>query len=245
MLPEVKKEYNVDFTIANAENAAGGFGLTPKVAQELYSYGIDLLTTGNHIFNKKEIFKIIDEEKRLLRPLNYPEGVPGRGSCIVNLKDDIYLGIINLSGRVFIENLDCPFRRVLPEINKIKQKTNVIIVDMHGEATSEKIAMGWYLSGKVSAVVGTHTHVQTADERIFPTGTAYITDIGMTGPKDSIIGIKIDKIIKRFLTQIPLRMEVAKGPGIFCGVIIDIDEKEGKARDIKRIQLSLEERRAA
>ncbi|MEW6097379.1 MAG: TIGR00282 family metallophosphoesterase [bacterium] len=239
LLPKIKQEYQIDFCVANGENVAGGFGLTEKTAKEVFSGGVNVLTSGNHIWNKKEVFQIIEEEN-ILRPLNYPPGVPGRGYNFYKVKNDI-LAVINLSGRVFIDELDCPFQVVLPEITKIREKTKNIIVDMHAEATSEKIAMGWYLDGKVSAVIGTHTHVQTADERILPEGTAYITDAGMTGPRDSVIGVKKEIIIKKFLTQIPLRFEVAKGTGQICAVIVEIDTHTGKAKSITRIQQILEE----
>jgi len=239
LVPKIKQEYQIDFCIANGENAAGGFGLTQKTAKEIFSAGIDSITSGNHIWDKKEVYQIIEDEN-ILRPLNYPPGVPGRGYNFYKVKNDI-LAVINLSGRVFVDELDCPFRAVISEINKIKEKTKNIIVDMHAEATSEKIAMGWYLDGKVSAVIGTHTHVQTADERILPEGTAYITDVGMTGARDSVIGVKKEIIIKRFLTQIPLRFEVAKGIGQICAVVVEIDSDTGKAKSIIRIQQILEE----
>lgn len=240
LLPEIRQEYQIDFCIANGENIAGGFGLTQKTAKEVFSAGVDTLTSGNHIWNKKEVEQIIEEEN-ILRPLNYPIGVPGRGYNFYQVKDDL-LAVINLAGRVFIGELDCPFRVILSEITQIREKTKNIIVDMHAEATSEKIAMGWYLDGKVSAVIGTHTHVQTADERILPEGTAYITDVGMTGPRDSVIGVKKELIIKKFLTQIPLRFEVAKGVGQLCGVLVEIDTFTGKAKNITRIQQILEEK---
>lgn len=234
LLPEIRQEYQIDFCIANGENAAGGFGLTQKTANEIFAAGVDTITSGNHIWDKKEIYQII-ENKNILRPLNYPPGVPGRGYDFYKVKDTL-LSVINLSGRVFIDELDCPFRVVLPEITKIREKTHNIIVDMHAETTSEKVAMGWYLDGKVSAVIGTHTHVQTADERILPEETAYITDVGMTGPRDSIIGVKKEIILKRFLTQIPLRFEVAKGIGQIGAVVVEIDTFTGKAKSINRIQ---------
>lgn len=232
-LPGIKQEYRIDFCIVNGENAAGGFGITPPLVEEISASGVDLITGGNHIWEKKEVYQIIEDE-RLLRPLNYPIGVPGRGAGLFTLKEGL-LGVINLSGRVFIKELDCPFRTVLPEIERLRQKTPSIIIDIHAEATSEKVAMGWYLDGKVSAVLGTHTHVQTADERILPQGTAYITDVGMTGPMDSVIGIKKEIVLKRFLTQIPARFEVAKGPYQFCGVVVEINAQTGKACHIERI----------
>jgi hypothetical protein len=240
VLPEIKKKECIDLCIANGENLAGGFGITVKVADQMYATGVDVITGGNHIWNKKEIYSIIEEDERLLRPLNYPSGVPGRGSNIYSV-NNTRICVINLCGRIFMENLDCPFRTVIAEIEEIHKQTSNIIVDFHAEATSEKIAMGLYLDGMVSAVIGTHTHVQTADERVLPKGTAYITDVGMTGPKDSIIGIKSETIIKKFLTLMPLRFEVQKkGIGIFCGVIVEIDDTTGKALSIKRIQKEVE-----
>lgn len=240
LLPQVRQSEQIDFVVANGENAAGGFGLTPKIARQIFSYGVDCLTSGNHIWSKKEIYQIIDEEERLLRPLNYPKGVPGRGSSFFKLAKGDSLAVINLSGRVFLQELECPFRTAKEEIKRIREHTHNIVIDIHSEATSEKIALGWYLDGQVSAIIGTHTHVQTADEKILPGGTAYITDIGMTGPTDSVIGVKKDIAIRRFMTQLPLRLETADGAGRFCGAIVEIDKSTGKAKDIKRIQLSLE-----
>lgn len=242
LVPDLRKEKRIDFIIANAENAAGGFGLTQKVAMELLGYGIDVLTGGNHIWSKKEIYQLLEEDGRVLRPLNYPEGVPGRGYTILKGKDGD-LAVVNLCGRVFLANLNCPFRAIMEEIDHIHSKTRCIFVDMHAEVTSEKIAMGYFLDGKVSAVIGTHTHVQTADERILPGGTAYLTDVGMTGPKDSVIGIKKEIILKRFLTSMPLRMDVAKGNGLFSGAIVHIDDGTGKAVGIERLRFEVDEER--
>lgn len=238
MLPRFKQEEKIDFCIANGENLAGGFGITPAVAKQVYAAGVDVLTGGNHIWSKKEIYQIIDEDERILRPLNYPIGVPGRGGHIYTVNNQ-QIGVISLCGRVFMNNLDCPFRTVMLEIERMRVETPNIIVDFHAEATSEKIAMGLYLDGLASAVIGTHTHVQTADERILPQGTAYITDIGMVGAKNSVIGVDSDIIIKRFLTSLPLQFEPTKtGPGIFCGVIIEInsDGITPNALSIKRVQ---------
>ncbi|MDI6736105.1 MAG: TIGR00282 family metallophosphoesterase [bacterium] len=240
LIPQIKQDYKIDFCIANGENAAGGFGLTQKTADEIFNGGVDVITSGNHIWNKKEVFQIIENE-HILRPLNYPPGVPGRGYNIYNVQDNL-LAVINLAGRVFVDELDCPFRTVLPEIIKIREKTLNIVIDMHAETTSEKVAMGWYLDGQVSAVIGTHTHVQTADERILPQGTAYISDMGMTGPRDSVIGVKTEIILKRFLTQIPLRFDVAKGVGQLGGVVVEIDTSTGKAKSIIRVQKFLEKK---
>lgn len=238
LVPKIQKEENLDFIIANAENAAGGIGLTPKIAEQLFSSNIDVLTSGNHIWDKKEILEYIAKETRVLRPCNYPPGVPGAGAAVIS-RGNKKLGVLNLSGRVFMKNLDCPFRTVLKEIEELKDRVKAIAVDMHAEATSEKIAMGWFLDGKVSAVFGTHTHVQTADERVLPGGTAYITDIGMAGSRDSVIGVKKELILERFLTQMPLRQEVAKDDVVLQAVVVDIDEETGKAVSIKRLSLSL------
>jgi metallophosphoesterase (TIGR00282 family) len=238
LLPKIQKDEELDFIIANAENAAGGIGLTPKVAEELFLYNIDVLTSGNHIWDKKEILEYIARQRRILRPCNYPPGVAGVGATVIS-RGNKKLGVLNLSGRVFMKNLDCPFRTALKEIEELKEKVKVIVVDMHAEATSEKIAMGWFLDGKVSAVFGTHTHVQTADERILPNGTAYITDIGMAGSRDSVIGVKKELILERFLTQMPLRQEVAKDDLLLQAVVADIDKETGRAVSIKRLSLSI------
>ena len=231
-LSEITKQEGIDLVIANGENAAGGFGLTPEVCHEILAIGIDVITSGNHIWDRREIYDVIDTMS-ILRPANFPPGVPGRGYLIHETKNGIKVGIVNLQGRVYMTNLDCPFRKSDKILEEIKKETPIIIVDFHAEITSEKIAMGWYLDGKVSAVIGTHTHVQTADARILDEGTAYITDIGMTGPRDSVIGIRKDVILKRYLTAIPLRFEVAKEDLIMSYAILDIDNKTGKAVSIK------------
>ncbi|MGQ9630594.1 MAG: TIGR00282 family metallophosphoesterase [bacterium] len=236
LLPGLRDEWGVDFFIANGENASGGIGLTPQNARELLDAGIHVITSGNHIWDKKEILKTLDEEPRILRPANYPPGVPGRGA-IVSRVGGLKVGVMNISGRVWIANLDCPFRVARREAQSLAEETGIIIVDMHAEATSEKMALGWYLDGLVSAVIGTHTHVQTADERILPGGTAYITDAGMTGAMDSIIGMRKDIVIDRFLYQIPKRYEAARKDAWLCGVIVDIDDGTGRARGIRRIRL--------
>ncbi|TKJ31924.1 metallophosphoesterase [bacterium (candidate division B38) B3_B38] len=228
--------YQIDFSIANIENAAGGFGLTPEIAERLFSLGLNVLTSGNHIWDRKEIVDYIKKEKRLLRPANYPPSIPGSGSYVGTSRHGVKVGVINLSGRIFMKSLDCPFQVSKREITEVKRYTNNIIVDFHGEATSEKVAMGWYLDGEVSAVIGTHTHVQTSDERILPQGTAYITDVGMTGSFDSVIGITKEVAIKRFLTQMPIRFSVAKNDKKVSAVILTIDDYSGRALDIRRIQ---------
>jgi metallophosphoesterase (TIGR00282 family) len=236
LLPGLREEYSLDFVIANAENAAGGSGITPRIARELFGLGIDVLTSGDHVWKKKEIFEVIDKEKRVLRPLNFSPQAPGRGSGIFLSASGEKIGIINIVGRVFMEAQDCPFRKAYEELAALGQQANVIIVDVHAEATSEKVALGWYLDGKVSAVLGTHTHIQTADERILPAGTAFITDVGMSGPLDSVIGRRIEDVLVRFLSGVPHRFEVASGNVQLQGVVLDIDEKTGKARSITRIQ---------
>ena len=239
LLPELKKEHALDFVIANAENASGGSGIIPKVADELFASGVDVLTSGDHIWKRKEIFELINKEDRILRPLNYPDFPPGRGSNIFKTKDGKKIGVINVNGRVFMDALECPFKSSLAAVVELSGETKVIIVDIHAEATSEKVALGWYLDGKVSAVLGTHTHIQTADERILPQGTAYLTDVGMCGPYDSVIGRKIENVLERFLTSLPVRFEVAQGNIQLCGAVLDIDEKTGRARSIVRIQRKL------
>lgn len=239
LLPELKKEHNLDFVIANGENAAGGSGITLKVAEELFDTGIDVLTSGDHIWKKKEIFEFINQEERILRPINFPMGAPGKGFGIFKAKNGMLVGVINVNGRVFMEALECPFRTSLKAQEELSKEAKVIIVDMHAEATSEKVAMAWYLDGKVSAVLGTHTHIQTADEKILPNGSAYITDVGMTGPYDSVIGRRVEDVLERFLTSIPVRFEVADGNVQLHAVVLDIDEITGKARSIVRIQKKL------
>jgi metallophosphoesterase (TIGR00282 family) len=211
-LPGLLEELHIDLVLANGENAAGGFGVTPKIVKELINSDIDLLTSGNHIWDKRDILGFLDNQKVLLRPANYPNGVPGRGSSLVEAKNGIMVGVINVSGRVFMDDIECPFKTSLKENEKLRAATSIVIVDFHAEATSEKEALGWYLDGKVSAVVGTHTHVQTADERVLPNGTAYITDLGMTGAMDSVIGIEKSIAIERFLTGLPKTMSICREP---------------------------------
>lgn len=239
LLPELKKEFNLDFVIANAENAAGGSGITPKVAEELFNYSVNILTSGDHIWKKREIMELINQEPRILRPVNFPPGAPGRGWELFKVKDNFRIGVMNVQGRVFMEALDCPFRTARQAQEELSKDTKLIIVDIHAEATSEKVALGWYLDGKVSAILGTHTHIQTADEKILPAGSAYITDVGMTGSVDSVIGRRIEDVLERFLTSIPVRFEVAKENIQLQGVVLDIDENTGKARSIVRIQKKL------
>lgn len=229
--------HRVDLVIVNGENAAGGFGITEETGRELFSQGVHVITSGNHIWDKKDSVGYLDAEQRLIRPANYPPGTPGRGSTIAVTSGGVKVGILNLEGRVFMNNLDCPFRTADKEIERLKAQTPIVIVDIHAEATSEKSSLGWYLDGRASAVIGTHTHVQTADERILPGGTAYITDAGMTGAFDSVIGVRKDEPIQKFLTQLPAKFEVAKKDIRLNGVFLVIDEKEGRAVSIERINV--------
>lgn len=235
-VPGMKASGEVDGVIANAENAAGGSGIIEKVARELFAQGCDVITLGDHAWDKREVYPYLATEGRMLRPANFPPGTPGKGSCVVEIKG-VKIGVITLLGRVFIKySTDCPFRTLDVLVNELRQQTPNIIVDMHAEATSEKVAIGWYADGRVSAVLGTHTHIQTADEKILPKGTAFITDVGMTGPYDSVIGQIKERIIERYLTGLPNKFEVANTPATLCGVIVDIDERTGKARSIQRVQ---------
>ena len=235
--PLVERE-DIDLVIANAENAAAGFGVTKDIGDTILEAGVDVMTSGNHIWAKKEVVPYITAEPRLLRPANYPAGVPGRGSYVARTGDGRDVGVINVMGRVFMANIDDPFTVVLQEIEAMRGRTRVIIVDFHAEATSEKVAMGWHLDGKVTLVVGTHTHVQTADERILPNGTAYLTDAGMTGPHDSIIGMEREPALARFLNGMPSRFEPATGNPRVNGVIVDADDKTGRALAVRRISYS-------
>ena len=239
-LPVVFKKYDVDYCVANVENAAGGFGVTKDVCDEILDMGVDCLTSGNHIWDKKEIIGVIDLIPQLLRPLNYPARQPGRGSHVGKGKrSKAPVATLNLSGRVFMNGaMDDPFALGLKEIERLREEAKVILVDMHGEASSEKTAIASYFDGLVSAVVGTHTHVPTCDHRILPRGTAYCTDLGMTGPYDSIIGVEKDAVIHRFLTGMPSRFETAKGDPRFAAAVVDVDEQTGRARSIDRMLLT-------
>ncbi|MBL7158204.1 MAG: TIGR00282 family metallophosphoesterase [Candidatus Omnitrophica bacterium] len=236
LLPALVKKHKIDCTVANAENSAGGSGITPSIAKELESYGCDVLTSGDHIWKRKEAAELLEEHQNVLRPLNYPEGAPGKGSLIMKTESGVKMAVVNLVGRVFMQSVDCPFKAAKEEVENIRKETPNIFVDIHAEATSEKIALGWYLDGLVTALTGTHTHVQTADEKILPQGTAYITDVGMTGPFDSVIGRKKEQILTRFITQRPTRFEMAEEDVWINAVIIDFDEKTGKANSIKRLK---------
>jgi len=227
--------YKVDLVVANGENSAGGFGLTSEILRELRSLGVDVITTGNHVWDKREIIDVLERDKGLLRPANYPAGTPGCGHGVFETPGGVKVGILNLEGRVFMNNLDCPFTLADKLVDELRQQTPLIFIDFHAEATSEKMALGWYLDGRVSALVGTHTHVQTADERVLPGGTAFISDVGMTGSRDGVIGMGREAVIEKFLTQRPARFEVAKKDPVLCAVVIDIDETTGKARQIERV----------
>lgn len=241
LLPKLRDRHGLDFVVANGENSAGGSGITPKVAEEIFSAGVDVITTGDHLWDQKEVMELLANEKRFLRPLNYPPGTPGQGSGIFELphprpgSQPFSIAVLNLQGRTFMPPLENPFLTGLDEVKKLRERTNIIFVDFHAEATSEKIAFARMLDGQASGVVGTHTHVQTADEQIFPGGTAYLTDAGFTGPHESVLGREIAPIIQRFLTNMPQRFEVAKERVILHGALIDIDEATGKSRGIQRV----------
>ena len=236
LLPKLRDQHRIDFTVVNVENSAGGFGVTQPIAESVLDLGVDVMTTGNHVWDKKETVSYIVKENRLLRPANYPEGTPGAGYITVKAGPH-RVTVINLMGRVFMNPIDCPFRKVQAILESVGGETPIRLVDFHCEATSESIAMGWWLDGKVSAVVGTHRHVQTADERVLPGGTAYITDLGMTGPTDGVIGVDREQILQRFLYQMPMRFETAKGPTALHGVVITVDPDTGRASAIERLRI--------
>lgn len=240
LLPGLQKKYRIEFTIANAENAAGGKGISKEVFTEIIGAGVDVMTMGNHVWDNREIFNFIDDEARIIRPANYPGECPGQGYHIYTAGFNKKIAVINISGRVFLDPLDCPFQVTQEIIGQIKNKADIIIIDFHAEATSEKLAFAYYFDGSVNAVLGTHTHIQTADERILSGGTAYITDLGMTGPIDSILGMDKDLVIKRFITQRPVRFEVARGPAQLQGVILSFDNHTNQVTEIERICLFTE-----
>jgi metallophosphoesterase (TIGR00282 family) len=242
LLPKLRQQHALDFVIANGENSAGGSGITPKTAGEIFSAGVDVITSGDHLWDQKEVMELLQNEKRFLRPLNYPPGTPGQGSAIFELqtpnselRTPNLIAVLNAQGRTFMPPLENPFLLALDEVKRLRQQTKIIFVDFHAEATSEKIAFARMLDGQVSAVVGTHTHVQTADEQIFPGGTAYLSDAGFTGPHESVLGREIEPVLKRFLTNMPQRFEVAKNRVLLHGAVIEIDEASGKAVKIQRV----------
>ncbi|MCB2201391.1 TIGR00282 family metallophosphoesterase [bacterium] len=236
MIKPLREKYAIDYVVANVENAAGGFGVTPEMSRKMFSYGINLQTSGNHIWDRVDILDYFDEHPKLIRPANYPPTAPGTGAYIDTV-GSVKIGVINLMGRVYMANLDCPFQAAMREVKRIQSQTSIIFVDFHAEATSEKQAMAYYLDGRVSAVVGTHTHVQTADESVSERGTAYLTDAGMTGPYDSIIGMEKGPSLGRFLTGMPKRFTTASGDVRLSGVVIRIDAESGRAVEIERIML--------
>jgi metallophosphoesterase (TIGR00282 family) len=238
-LAAISSHHDIDLVIANVENSAAGFGVTPDIARELFEYGVHVMTGGNHTWDKKEIIPYFAKQPRMIRPANFPEGAPGEGRYVAQASNGTPVAVINVMGRVFMNPLDDPFRVVLEQIAAVQDEAKLIFVDFHGEATSEKVAMGWYLDGRVTACVGTHTHVQTADDRILPKGTAYITDVGMTGPHDSVIGVDRAAIIQRFMTGLPQRFETATENPRLNGVVIQADETTGLAVSITRLNLSL------
>ena len=237
-IPALVERESLDFVIANVENSAAGFGVTGDIADTILGYGVDVMTTGNHVWDKKEILDYMPRQPKLLRPANFVPGTPGRGSYVGRTRSGEPIGVINVMGRIFMQPLEDPFAVVLKEIEALRGKARVIIVDFHAEATSEKVAMGWYLDGRVTGVFGTHTHVQTADERILPKGTAYLTDAGMTGPHDSIIGVTTEIALTRFVTGMPAKFESASGPGRLNAVIVTADQATGRATAIQRLNLS-------
>ena len=240
LIPVLIREHRVDLVIANGENAAGGFGLTEKIARKLHSYGADVVTTGNHVWDRKEFAEYLQQTNRVLRPLNYPVEAPGIGSTVVHSRSGIPVGVINLQGRTSMPPTDCPFHAGRAEVERLKRTTPVVFVDFHAEATAEKMALAWHLDGLASAVIGTHTHVQTADERILPRGTAYLTDAGMTGPHDSVIGVRSEIAVQRFLTQIPVRFKPSESNLVLCGALVEIDPESGTALEIERLQIEVD-----
>ncbi|HXT42330.1 MAG TPA: TIGR00282 family metallophosphoesterase [Candidatus Angelobacter sp.] len=246
LLPGLREHHALDFVIANGENSAGGSGITPKTADEIFSAGVDVITSGDHLWDQKEVGALLENEKRFLRPLNYPPGTPGQGSAVFEIQNSksktqnpVQIAVLNLQGRTFMPALENPFLSGREEVERLRRRTNIIFVDFHAEATSEKIAFARMLDGQVSAVVGTHTHVQTADEQIFPGGTAFLCDAGFTGPHESVLGREIDPVIKRFLTNQPQRFEVAKERVLLQGVVVEVDEASGKAVRIQSISETL------
>ena len=244
VIPRLVRERQIDLCIANGENAAGGFGMTETITRKLHSYGVDVITSGNHIWNRAEFSRFLSTSDRVLRPFNYPREAPGSGSTIVTAKSGTPVAVVNLQGRTFMPTINCPFVLGRAEVERLKRETPVVFVDFHAEATAEKVALGRYFDGIASAVIGTHTHVQTADERVLSGGTAYITDAGMTGVQDSVIGTRPEIAVRRFVEQVPTRFKPAEGRAVFCGAVIDINEADGRARGIERLQI-VESQKAA
>jgi metallophosphoesterase (TIGR00282 family) len=240
LVPKLRQEHGLDLVIANGENSAGGSGITLKTAEEIFASGVDVITCGDHLWDQKEVMQLLEHEQRFVRPLNYPPGTPGRGSTIFRANGRPPVCVVNLQGRTFMAALESPFHSVLAEVQRLREMAKVIFIDFHAEATSEKVALARMLDGQVSAVIGTHTHVQTADEQIFPGGTAFLCDAGFTGPHESVIGREIEPIIQRFLTNMPQRFEVAKDRIILQGAVVEIDNGSGKAVAIRRVSLPLE-----
>lgn len=240
LIASIKKAHSIDFTIVNAENAAGGAGLTSKIADELLSGGADVITLGDHVWDQKELEEYLKTSERVIRPANFPEGVPGRGWVVHTAQNGVKVCVINLLGRIFMRySVDCPFRTLEKIVSAVEGDDCITIVDMHAEATSEKVALGHFINGRIAGIVGTHTHIQTADEKILSNGTAYLTDLGMTGPYDSVIGQDKNNIIERFLTSMPIKFSVANQDVVLCGVVISVDEKSKKATRIQRLQVPL------
>jgi metallophosphoesterase (TIGR00282 family) len=240
LLKGLVSRHGIDLTIANGENMAGGLGITRETAAELLEAGVQVITTGNHVWRQRDAAALVSEEARVLRPANYPALCPGLGAGVYTSTRGVRVGVLNLIGRTFMEPVDCPFQAADREMPTLQERAKVVVVDVHAEATSEKIALGRYLEGRASAVIGTHTHVQTADECIFPGGTAYLTDVGMTGPRDSVLGVQVDPVISRFRTGMPHRFELAPGPVVLSAVVVDIDEETGQARGIERVAETFE-----
>lgn len=245
LVPKLREQHSLDFVIANGENSAGGSGITPKTAAEIFAAGVDVITSGDHVWDQKEVMELLANERRFLRPLNYPAGTPGEGSGLFEIQNpkseirNLVVAVLNAQGRTFMPAIENPFCVVPPQVERLRHQTKIVFVDFHAEATSEKIAFARMLDGKVSAVIGTHTHVQTADEQIFPGGTAFLSDAGFTGPHDSVLGREIEPIIRRFVTNMPQRFEVAKNRVLLHGAVIEIDEASGRALSIQRISESL------
>jgi 2',3'-cyclic-nucleotide 2'-phosphodiesterase len=240
LVPRLRQEQGIDVVVANGENSAGGSGITSKTAGEIFSAGVDIITSGDHLWDQKEVMELLHNERRFVRPLNYPAGTPGQGSTVFEAKDRVPVGIINLQGRTFMPALENPFHVALAEVGRLRQSVRIVFIDFHAEATSEKVALARLLDGRVSALIGTHTHVQTADEQIFPGGTAFLCDAGFTGPHESVIGREIEPIIQRFLTNMPQRFEVAKGRVLLQGAVVEIDDASGRAINIHRLSRPVE-----